>query len=471
MATLCAPLMQDSASWEVETHTGHSSSGECTTCARRPRRQHACASPGHALRALQPLLAWFLSQPVAPDTPDAATALSTALRHVLHPHISAWAAQCAAAHPEGQDDAMHAATEVDRMWASPCEIDSQTATYIVQSTWQAQRHKARAAQLAIVRKAACDDMTGVSGAPCSVGGPWRQDCLSCAVPGAVQSPTAACFQTCQVPAGALQVAHLLDALTAEQHGTGATAAWHATAADLVLTYTACCLAPHHHAAVATPGGAMLCANAHALLAWRLLGLSLLNRGHESEMSGLSGVAAAVRTAGESILQGAVAAACTDVCSSLGEAVFDQASSNQGHLRDTLVGAVHLASRFVALAHDMLPAKTAARCSGQVWHALGRAVCDGVLCVQDISADDCTALGVVLDAAIGAAEGHATAGDGWQHLRKLRVLLDAPLRDIGADARQRTGLTQGFSSEELAALVVSLFEDSPLRREVLKCIGP
>ena len=431
--------------------------------------------PGDALRALIPLFAWCAAT-AAPDD-MAAAALGAALLPALLPAISDWAAACASAHPSGEAlaDALAAAQEVQRAWpgGSPAFRGAGAAhdavAASVRSAWRAQAQGVRASVIAQARQAAVGDAQGTSGAPLRLGGPWRGD-VRREMGAGPEDSTCAHFPPCSVPPGAFAVAQLLDGLFA-----GSRATWHGPACDAVLTYAACCAAPQHAASFATPGGAMLHANACSLLASRLLALALLS----GDAGGLVvGVAAALQAQHRAVLQAAVASASIDVAQHLqtvcdgGSRAFERAGSRGPKLGEALVGGAHMAARLHALACDTLPSAAACKCAGQVWHTLGRTVVDGVLRVRDISVEDCTALGTALDALLQEAR-HSPAGEpdeafapGWHQLRRLRTLLDAPLRDIGSGT---ASFTAGFTASELSGFVLAAFEDSPLQEEVLQRI--
>jgi hypothetical protein len=432
--------------------------------------------PGDALRALLPLFSWCAAT-AAPDD-MAAAALGAALLPALLPAISDWAAACASAHPGGEAlaDALAAAQQVQRAWPGGLTAfrgagaAQEAVAAAVRSAWCAQAQGVRASVIAQARQAAVGDALGTSGAPLRLCGPWQGDVRRQVWVGTRPEDsdmgTCAHFPLCSVPPGAVAVAQLLDGLF-----TDSRAAWHGPACDAVLTYASCCAAPQHAASLATPGGAMLHANACSLLASRLLALALL-----SGDAVVVGVAAALQAQHRAVLRAAVASASADVAQQTvcdgGSRAFERAGSRGLQLGEALVGGAHMAARHHALACDTLPSGAARECAGQVWHTLGRTVVDGVLRVRDISVEDCAALGTALDALLQearqspAGEPDEASAPGWHQLRRLRTLLDAPLRDIGS---KTASFTTGFTASELVGFVMAAFEDSPLREEVLQRI--
>jgi len=254
---------------------------------------------------------------------------------------------------------------------------------------------------------------------------------------------------CPVPPGALAIACMLDEAV-EDAGR---------CADAALLYAACALPPPQ---ARTPGAAMLFRNAAALLACRLAGLAACMA---PPAPSLLGVCAALRCAGEGALADAVAAAAADSAAALdGADGFARAALSPDAVGNALRGAVHLARRFDALAHSLLPPRAAARAAAQVMLALERRVCQLVLALPDIGADDCAALCGALDGVLDpAADG---TPPGWHSLASLRLLLGAPLRHIAADAASGTGLCACFSLPELRTFLLAAFEDSTLRAETL-----
>ena len=481
VTTLVAPLLQaptPGALLRVRTDAlARGGAASVVEVALQPEQPQA---PGTSLRALHPLLAWCAST-AAPDE-VAAPALGATLLPAVLPAISDWATACASAHPgdEALADALAAAHDVQRAWpggppafrAAGAAQDAVAAA--VRSAWRAQAQGVRSSVIAQARQAAVGDALGTSGAPLRLGGRWHSDARRQVGAEEVGGDNSSCaqFPPCAVPPGALAVAQLLDGLFADSH-----AAWHGPACDAALTYAACCAAPQHAASGATPGGAMLHANACSLLASRLLGLALLSTDTSSNV--VVGVAAALQAQHRAVLLAAVASASADVEQHLqalcdGGRAFERAGSRGQQLGEALVGGAHMAARFHAIC-DTLPSSTASACAGQVWHTLGRAVVDAVLRVRDISVEDCTALGTALEALLREAalsavgEPDEAAAPGWHQLRRLRTLLDAPLRDIGAAAQAGGGIVKGFTAAELAGFIVAAFEDSPLREEVLQRI--
>jgi hypothetical protein len=219
---------------------------------------------------------------------------------------------------------------------------------------------------------------------------------------------------------------------------------------------------------AAPGAAMQFRNSAHFLAF-----VLRNGAAAARLPALQGAAAALCSAGDTVLAAAVRRAGTDAAAALdlADGFVKAGEAERGAaVERALAGALHAVRRFHALARETLPAAAAASSSLAVQDAVGQRAADEILALADIGVDDCSALASAYDAACARCEAPtADAPGGWRKLARVRALLDAPLASIVAGA-ERGELHGVLSAGETCAFVRAVFCDSSLRTDALARIA-
>lgn len=320
------------------------------------------------------------------------------------------------------------------------------------------RAAAQGKQLATARSLALD----TSHSPVLVAGAWSGRAADMVGGQARASPPGVvCFPACQVSGSALAMAGWLE----ERLRAGADS----DAADAADMLRACVPSIQADELAAAPGAAMQFRNSAHFLAF-----VLRNGAAAARLPALQGAAAALCSAGDTVLAAAVRRAGTDAAAALdlADGFVKAGEAERGAaVERALAGALHAVRRFHALARETLPAAAAASSSLAVQDAVGQRAADEILALADIGVDDCSALASAYDAALSRGEVPQVvdAPGGWCKLARVRALLDAPLASIVAGA-ERGELHGVLSAGETCAFVRAVFCDSSLRTDALARIA-